>query len=86
MFESWVGKIPWRRERLPTPVFLPGDFHGLDSPLGRRRLDTTERLSLTLPFGLLLFAPPYAECQRLQTGRQEVRFPGCVLSGLHSVP
>ena len=19
---SWVGKIPWRRERLPTPVFL----------------------------------------------------------------
>ena len=22
------GKIPWRRERLPTPVFLPGEFHG----------------------------------------------------------
>ena len=21
-FDSWVGKIPWRRERLPTPVFL----------------------------------------------------------------
>ena len=20
-FHSWVGKIPWRRERLPTPVF-----------------------------------------------------------------
>ena len=20
-FESWVGKIPWRREWLPTPVF-----------------------------------------------------------------
>jgi len=20
----WVGKIPWRRERLPTPVFWPG--------------------------------------------------------------
>ena len=20
----WVGKIPWRRERQPTPVFLPG--------------------------------------------------------------
>jgi len=19
---SWVGKIPWRRDRLPTPVFL----------------------------------------------------------------
>ena len=24
---SWVGKIPWRREWLPIPVFLPGDFH-----------------------------------------------------------
>ena len=25
----WVGKMPWRRERLPTPVFWPGEFHGL---------------------------------------------------------
>ena len=25
---SWVGKIPWRREQLPTPLFLPGEFHG----------------------------------------------------------
>ena len=25
MQETWVGKIPWRRELLPTPVFLPGD-------------------------------------------------------------
>ena len=24
-----VGKIPWRRERLPTPVFWPREFHGL---------------------------------------------------------
>ena len=21
-FDSWVGKIPWRRDRLPIPVFL----------------------------------------------------------------
>ena len=26
---SWAGKIPWRRERLPIPVFGPGEFHGL---------------------------------------------------------
>ena len=26
-FDPWVGKIPWRREQLPTPVFLPGEFH-----------------------------------------------------------
>ena len=23
-FNPWVGKIPWRREWLPTPVFLSG--------------------------------------------------------------
>ena len=28
-FDPWVGKIPWRRERLLTPVFWPGEFHGL---------------------------------------------------------
>ena len=28
----WVGKIPWRRERLPTPIFWPREFHGLYSP------------------------------------------------------
>ena len=24
-FDTWVGKIPWRREWLPTSVFLPGE-------------------------------------------------------------
>ena len=28
-FNPWLGEIPWRRERLPTPVFWPGEFHGL---------------------------------------------------------
>ena len=37
-----VGKIPWRRERLPTSVFWPGEFHGLYSPPGHKELDTTE--------------------------------------------
>ena len=23
-FDPWVGKIPWRKESLPTPVFWPG--------------------------------------------------------------
>ena len=32
MWETWVGKIPWGREKLPTPVFEPGKFHGLCSP------------------------------------------------------
>ena len=27
-FNPWVSKIPWRREWQPTPIFLPGEFHG----------------------------------------------------------
>ena len=46
--DPWVGKIPWRRERLPTPVSWPGEFHGLYSPWSRKELDTTQRLSLSL--------------------------------------
>ena len=47
--DPWVGKTPWRREWLHTPVFLPGKFHGQGSlagysPLGRKELDTTEQL------------------------------------------
>ena len=43
-FDSWAGKIPWRRERLPTPVFWPGEFHGLYGPRGPKESDMTERL------------------------------------------
>ena len=31
-FNPWVGKIPWRRERLPIPVFWPGEVHELHTP------------------------------------------------------
>ena len=44
-FDPWVGKISWRRERLPTPVFWPGEFHGLYSPRGHKESDSTEWLS-----------------------------------------
>ena len=39
---SWVRKIPWRKERLPIPVFWPGEFHGLYNPWGRKESDTIE--------------------------------------------
>ena len=26
-FKSWIGKIPWRTEWLPSSVFLPGKYH-----------------------------------------------------------
>ena len=45
-FDLWVGKIPWWRERQPTPVFWPGEFRGLYSPWGCKESDTTEWLSL----------------------------------------
>ena len=46
MRETWVQPLGWRRERLPTPVFWPGEFRGPYSPWGRKESDTTERLSL----------------------------------------
>ena len=32
-FNSWVGNIPWRKDRLPTPVFIgfPGGSDGKES-------------------------------------------------------
>ena len=50
-FDSWVRKIPWRREWLPTPVFLPAEFYGQRrlvgyTPWGCKDLDTTEPLTL----------------------------------------
>ena len=52
MFYPWVGKVPQRREWHPTPVFLPGEFHGQRSlagysPWGHKELDMTERLTHT---------------------------------------
>ena len=35
-FDPWAGKILWRRERPPTPVSWPGEFHGLNRPWGRK--------------------------------------------------
>ena len=42
--------IPWRREQLPTPVFWPREFHGLNNPWSRKEQDTTEQLSLSISF------------------------------------
>ena len=48
MQKTKVGKIPWRRQSLPTPAFWPGEFHGLYSPWHCKELDTTEWFSLSL--------------------------------------
>ena len=41
---------PWRREQLPTPVFRPGEFHGLYHSWGCKESDTIEPLSLSFTF------------------------------------
>ena len=48
-FNPWVRKIPQRRAWQPTPVFLPGGFHGQRSlvgysPWSHKESDTTEQL------------------------------------------
>ena len=46
----WVGKIPWRRKRQPTPVFWPGESHGQRSlegfgPQSCEESDATQQLN-----------------------------------------
>ena len=46
-FNPWIGKIPWKREWLPNPLFLPGEFHGQRSlagysPWGHKESNMTE--------------------------------------------
>ena len=60
-FDPWVRKIPWRRELLPTPVFLPGKSHGQRRlvdyrPWGCKRVrhDLTTNQQLW-PLGLYFF-------------------------------
>ena len=48
-FVTWVRKISWMREWLPTPVFVAGESHGQRSlagygPQGCKELDTTEAI------------------------------------------
>ena len=48
VFKPCIRKIPWRRTWQPTPLFLPGEFHGQRSLVGyspwhRKESDTTEK-------------------------------------------
>ena len=69
--------MPWRRERLPTPLFLPGEFHGQRSPAGYspwgwKESDMIERLSLSL------------SCPTKRSLFMYDAWPGWLLCGLHS--
>ena len=49
-FSPWVRKIPWSRKWQPTPLFLPGEFHGQRSlvsysPWGCKELDKAKHIA-----------------------------------------
>ena len=77
-FDSWVGKIPWGREWLATPVFLPGEFHEQRrlagySPWGHKEWDTTEQLSFLHWLGNL--DPACRSCRNLDHGVDDKTYP-----------
>ena len=48
-----LGRFPWRREWIPTPLFLPGEFHGQRGLVGyslwsRKESDMTKQRTLSL--------------------------------------
>ena len=54
VWKTWVRyqgwEDPWRRERLPSSVFWPREFHGLHSPWGCKDPDMTEWFLLWVVF------------------------------------
>ena len=64
-FSPWGGKIPWRREWLPTPILLPGESHGQRSLVdyslwGRKESDTTEQPTMHIWPGCCLLKWKYS--------------------------
>ena len=62
-FDSWVRKIPWRRDRLPTPVFLgfPGGSAGEESAFTVRDLgwDDPRQKGKATPSSILAWRIPW---------------------------
>ena len=71
-----LGRFPVRREKLPTSVFFPGEFHGQRSLAGyslwgHKVLDTTEQKTVsihTYVFSFYLADPSYKEVKRYSCG------------------
>ena len=54
-FDHWIRKTHWRREWQPTPVFLPGEFHGQRSLAGYKSMGS-QGVRLNQHFHFLLFS------------------------------
>ena len=58
------GRPPWRRKRLPAPVFLPGKFYGQRSlagcsPWDHKESDTTWQLNNSSTYSTKIYAAEY---------------------------
>ena len=79
--DPWVGKILWIRKWQPTPVFLPGKFHGQKhlegcSPWGHKQSNMTELLSgHTHPEGKLSLCSPNSPIPFSQTQVWSISLP-----------
>ena len=62
---SIPGFSPWRRERIHTPVFWPGEFHGLYSP---EHDSVTHHLKWDSQVVLVVKKPPANEVDTRDTG------------------
>ena len=70
-FDPWVKEDPWRRKWQPTPVFLPGKFHGQRSLVGcsswgcreSDRTEHTHTMPPSLPADLLLIPIRLSLCR-----------------------
>ena len=76
---SKLGRFPGERERLPTPVFWPAEFHGLYSPWGCKELDMTEWLSLHFALLYLHFLSGNLITQMLNNVKQHLMLSYCSL-------
>ena len=81
-FEPRLEEIPWKRKWQPTPVFLPGEFHGQRSlvgysPWGHKESDATEQLTSNSKVtqreeGHFEELSCFSWCQQTETPRKQV--------------
>ena len=74
-FDPWIMKIPWRRKRQPTPVFLLRKFHGQES-LGATVQGVTRNQTQLRDWELT--RPTYLKQCLVQTGTE----PYCLDAGI----
>ena len=74
-FSPWIGKVPWRREWQPTPVFLPGESHRWRSLAGYSH-EVEKSWTRLKQFSTALIKQEY-KCQPLTSWWSTMRL-GCI--------